>query len=122
MSRYRKLLTAVLGGVAVVLVSAMTDNHISLVEALQMAVAGLLAFEVWQATNTPVWPYSKAVAAAGLAGLSLAIVYLSDTHGGLSLTGGEWVNVGIAVLTAAGVLAFRNGSGLVARSDPEVHL
>lgn len=109
MSPIAKFLTAILGAALVVLTSALTDGHVSTVEAVQIAVAVTAAGGVWIAANVPGMPAAKTAIAALLAALDLVATYLVNPGGGLnSITGSQWANVGLAVLTALGVYVVRN--------------
>lgn len=108
MSPIAKFLTAILGAALVVLTSALTDGHVSTVEAVQIAVAVTAAGGVWIAANVPGMPAAKTAIAALLAALDLVATYLVNGGGLNSITGSQWANVGLAVLTALGVYVVRN--------------
>lgn len=118
MKRIAKFIAALVGAALVVLSSALSDGDFSLVEQIQVAVAVATAAGVYIAANLPALTGAKTAIAAVLAALNLVIVYLTDAAG-TSLTGSEWVNVGLSVLTAVGVFTVSNGTAVAVRDDPE---
>lgn len=105
MSAYNKAFTALLGAVAVVLASALTDDVVTAAEFVQMTVAGLAAFAVYLTPNLPGYGAAKTVVAAALAGLNLVAGWLAN---GEEITNSMWVNVVIAVAVALGVFVLPN--------------
>lgn len=98
---YAKALVAILSGVIMTVAAAISDQTISSVEWVQIAIAGATAASVWLAGHLPtglVWP--KTAMAALLAILNLLVTMVATHH---SLTPAEWVNLAIAGLTAVGV-------------------
>jgi hypothetical protein len=110
MSQYRSALVAVLGAILMALYSALNgDNHVAPDEAIQIGIAAVTAFIVWNSANTTAWQYAKPIAAAILAVLNgLA----ANWTGGISSA--EWVNLIIAAATAAGILVFPNRPSVTA--------
>jgi hypothetical protein len=112
--RYLKLLAAMVGAGVVVLVSALTDRHIDTAEWVQVAIQCTTAAGVWMVANLPGFPYGKILIAATLVLLNGVV---ADLSGGITHT--EWLNLGVAVLTALGVFALRNQpAGSVAPGQP----
>lgn len=105
MSAYTKAVTALLGAVAVVVASALTDDHVTSAEFVQMTVAGLTAFAVYLTPNLPGYNLAKTWTAAALAGLNLVAGWLANNE---HITNAMWVNVGIAVAVTLGVFVLPN--------------
>jgi hypothetical protein len=105
MSAYSKSVTALLGAVATVLASALTDDVVTAAEFVQMTVAGLTAFAVYLLPNAPGFGAVKTFVAAALAGLNLVAGWLAN---GEEITNAMWVNVVIAVAVALGVFVLPN--------------
>jgi hypothetical protein len=105
MSAYSKSVTALLGAVATVLASALTDDVVTSAEFVQMTVAGLTAFAVYLLPNAPGFGAVKTFVAAALAGLNLVAGWLAN---GEEITNAMWVNVVIAVAVALGVFVLPN--------------
>jgi hypothetical protein len=104
LKKYAKGIVAALAAVLVALGAAYSGNdHIDATEWVNVAIAGVGAFQVWWAANVNGAPYVKAGIAAATAGL---IALQSYIVGGLS--GSDWVQIGIAVLGAVGVVAVKN--------------
>jgi ABC-type enterochelin transport system permease subunit len=109
MSRIRKLIVSLIGALAMAiamgLTTALTDNHITPSEWIQLAIAAVTAFSVWLTANEPGWGAAKTTTAAALAVLSLLV---SAVTGGVSHL--EFVNLVIAALTAVGVHYVQNAT------------
>lgn len=105
MAAYNKAVAALLGAVAVVLASALTDDHVTAAEFVQMTVAGLGAFSVYLVPNAPGYALAKTWTAAALAGLNLVAGWLANNQ---EITNAMWVNVAIAVAVALGVFILPN--------------
>ncbi|MGA8113180.1 MAG: hypothetical protein WCA46_05930 [Actinocatenispora sp.] len=103
MSKYLKFLVAVAAAVATVLVSALSDGHVSTVEWIQVAISVTTAVGVWATANVPTLTWAKAAVAAVLTVLNLLVTYISG-----GVTGPEWLNIGLAVLGTLGVYAVPN--------------
>jgi hypothetical protein len=104
MRKYAKGIVAALAAALVAVGAALTgNNHIDTTEWVNVAIAAVGAFQVWYAANVNGAPYVKAVIAAATAGL---IALQSYIVGGVTIS--DWVQIGLAVLGALGVLAFKN--------------
>jgi hypothetical protein len=99
-----KLIAALVGAALVVLTSALSDGHMTVVEDVQVAISVATACGVWITANVPAMTWAKTAIAALLAALNLVVTYLAAGP----ITGSEWANIGIAVLTALGVYAIPN--------------
>jgi hypothetical protein len=113
--RYGKALAALLFAGLTAAASALTDEHITAPETIQVVIAVFTAGGVWLAPITPQWPWMKTAIAALLAGLNVTVAVIVG-----GLTAGELVNIGIAVV---GVLAVAKSPGqsevgLSARARP----
>lgn len=75
------------------LASALTDNHITADEGVQVAIGVTTAAGVWLVPNLPQHPGIKTGLAMLLAGLNFLVTII---HGGI--TAAEGVNLGLAVL------------------------
>lgn len=105
--KYAKALVAVLAAGLTVLVSVMSDGAVSTTEWVQVAIAVVSAIGVYVVPNIPEFPYTKTIVASLLAGLNLVVAALSDG----TISQSEWVNIGLAILAAAGVYKIANASG-----------
>jgi hypothetical protein len=104
MKKYTKGIIAALTAALVALGAAYTGNdHIDATEWVNVAIAAIGAFQVWWAANVAGAPYVKAGIAAASAGL---IALQSYIVGGVTIS--DWVQIGIAVVGALGVVAFKN--------------
>jgi hypothetical protein len=116
MSRFAKLWVSAAGvvvmAVAMTLTTALTDDHITPSEWVQLGIAAATAFAVWIAKNEPGWSAVKTALAAVLAVLALLV---SAVTGGLQPL--EIVNLVIAALTALGVHVVDNAPALPRGSD-----
>ncbi|GAA2022641.1 hypothetical protein WDZ16_12860 [Pseudokineococcus marinus] len=105
-SNYAKAVASIIGAVLVVLVAALADNTVTTVELINVGIALVSAVVVYLVPNLEAgWRrYAKLAAAAIAAGLqALAVAVLGD---GVDLS--AWLQVAIAVLTAAGVVILPN--------------
>jgi hypothetical protein len=80
-------------------VTANGDGGISSGEAVQIVVQGASVFVVWASANLTSWPRMKAYVMGGMAVLNLLVTTID---GGITLT--EGINLGVAFLSAAGML------------------
>lgn len=113
MSLYRSLIIALIGAIVIGVQSALAgDNRIGTDEAIQIAIAVVTAFTVWNTANTTGWRYAKPIAAAVLAVLSGLTSILTN-----GFTNSEVINLIIAGLVAAGVLMVPNRPPVTAQQD-----
>lgn len=104
MKKYSKGIVAALAAALVAVGAALTgNNHIDATEWVNVAIATVGAFQVWWAANVNGAPYVKTGIAAATAGL---IALQSYIVGGVTVS--DWVQIGIAVLGALGVVAVKN--------------
>lgn len=99
MRDYGKLVWAILGAVAYFLQAAVRDG-MTAEEWIGFAIAAANAVVVWAVPDTTISTQVKAWMGAILTGL---LVAQTAVTGGF--TQEEWIAIGIAVLTAAGVIA-----------------
>lgn len=87
------------------LITALTDDTLTVEEILNLAVAVIGAVVVYAVPNfsSTVGRYAKTIATAVTAGILLAISFLTD---GISLV--EWMQIGVAALAAIGVYIVPN--------------
>lgn len=97
--KYGKLVVALVGVAASAGVSL--GMGITLTQAVNVAIALVAALQVWYVTETRDNPSGKAVI-AGFAGALVALQSVISGDGNVDLT--EWIQIGVAGLTAAGVL------------------
>lgn len=114
MRRVAKFLAALAAAAATVLVSALSDGHVSAVEGVQIAICAATAAGVWVTANVPAMTWAKAAVAVVLAALNPLVSYLAA--GGL--TGAEWVNVGLAAVGALAVYLVPNRAAAEPAPDP----
>lgn len=101
---YTKALAAVLAAALSAAVVALTgDNSFSAVELINIAIAVVGAVGVAYFPNTDDAPAAKSVLAALMAVLVLATDLIA---GGFTVS--EWLQLGLAALTALGVYGLRN--------------
>jgi hypothetical protein len=103
MKRYMKFAAQIAASVLAAVVAALAgDNMVSNAEWINIAILALGAISVLGAGNLPsgVWKYTKLYVSAATAGLVVLASFLTD---GVTTT--EWLQVGIAVLGALGVIA-----------------
>jgi hypothetical protein len=112
---YAQLWAAIGGTVVMFAFSLFNDEDgLTSLDGVKIANMAVGAYLVWQTTNGPIgsglWQYAKTVAMGTQAGLVLLVSFWTD-----GISGTEWVQIGIAVLTAAGVLVLP-GSRLISNS------
>lgn len=110
MARYRKFVAAVLGAVVMAIAGFWTDGQITASEWINVAIGGVAAAQVYIAANLagdPMARYTKSIIAGLAAGLALLTSLITS-----GISAQEWLQVGIAVATAAGVFTLPN--------DPEL--
>lgn len=101
--KYTKLIVSIVGAVASAVVSlGITGGHLTSVNIVALAIAGVAALQVWYVTETRDNPSGKAVIAGIAAALVAAQTVLTNTTHVPNLS--EWMQILIAGLTAAGVL------------------
>lgn len=101
---FNKLIAAIVGTVLFGLQGALTDGGMSVEEYVTVGSAVLAAFGTWLVPNTPALATAKTWVGAVVLGSGVLLPLLPG-----GVTGSEWMTVGIAVLTAAGVYAVPNG-------------
>lgn len=112
---YGKAIVALAIAGLTALASALTDDHVTAQETVQIAIAATTAASVWLVPAVPQWPWMKTAVAALLAALNVAVTAIL---GGIS--GEEWVNIALAALGVLGVSAAPalTTSGLAAPKGP----
>jgi len=104
LKKYAKGIVAALAAALVALSAAYTGNdRIDLTEWVNVAIAAVGAFQVWWVANVNGAPYVKAGIAATTAGL---VALQSYIIGGVTFS--DWIQIGIAVVGALGVIAVKN--------------
>lgn len=98
-NKYQKLFVAVFGAIVSGLL-AVSGGHIGVTEIINLVLAGVGAFQVWYVTETNDNPHGKAVIAGVIAALMGAQTLIAAGTGA-HLT--DWLQVGFAALTAAGI-------------------
>jgi hypothetical protein len=113
-SRYAKALVAIAAAAVSVLVTALTDNAITLTELLAVAIAVVTAVSVYLVPNLPTGAarYAKAGVAVLGAGLQAAVPLVVD--GGITPTG--WLVILLALLGAVSVGIVPNASTTARRT------
>lgn len=101
--RYAKFVAAIVATVVSALIAAMTDDHVSVVEWVNVAIAGVGACAVFAAPNVPGSRYTKAILAVLTAVLTLLVSLITG-----GLTPAEVLQLIIAGLGAVGVYAIPN--------------
>lgn len=99
---YRKLLVALLAAVISAGTAALTDNHLSPPEIVNIGIAIAGAASIWAAANVPRLMWAKAliaIVAAALTYLNTAVANC-DSLLGSCLQGGDWIQVGVAAASA----------------------
>ena len=101
-NRYLKFAAQVLATVLAAVLPALTDNEFSVYEQINCLIIGLGAISVLGAGNLPegVWKYTKFYVSVATA---VAVTLASLLSGGI--TGAEWIQIVLAGLGAAGVVA-----------------
>lgn len=105
MTLYRKAFAALAGAVVVTLAAATSDDVITAAEMVQVVMSALGAFAVYVTPNLPGHTYAKTIVSAAMAGFGLLGGYLAT---GEEITTAMWLNVALAVGTAAGVFLLPN--------------
>jgi hypothetical protein len=100
---YMKLVWALAGTLALGLQTGLSDGVLSLEDGLLVGAAGLASVGTWLVPNTPALATAKVWVNAFVLGTGTLVTVLPD-----GVTGQEWMTVGIAVLTAAGVYMVPN--------------
>lgn len=97
---YGKALTALAIALLTALAAALTDNHVTAPEGVQIAIAVTTAGGVWLVPVIPQYPWAKTGVAVLLAMLNLAVTVITD-----GITFAEFVNLALAGLGVLGVAA-----------------
>ena len=102
---YAKAITYIALAAGAFLVTALTDNSVSLEEGVNLAIVVVGAVGVYWAPNIPEkhLSYFKSAVAFTVAGLTALVPFLI---GGVNAV--EWIQVGIAALAAIGVTIVPN--------------
>jgi hypothetical protein len=95
-----KSLTAVVVAGLTVLAAALTDNHITSGEGLQIAIASTTAVSVYMVSDLDKFPWTKTTMAAALAALNFAVTIIDG-----GITPAESVGLVLAALGVLGVAA-----------------
>lgn len=104
MKQYLKMVAAVLGAVLTALVPIFSlGSGVTAQQWVNVAIVGVSACVVFTAPNIPGAAYTKVIISALLAGLTVVVSVIS---GGISTA--EWIQIGVAVLTALGVFGAKN--------------
>ena len=98
---YAKSFVAIATAVLAVVVTALTDNAVSLMELLGIFVAGVTAIGVYLVPNLPVGVGRYAKLAVAVVGTALQAAVPLATNGEVSLTG--WLLIALAALGAVSV-------------------
>lgn len=110
--KFAKLIASVIGAGLAAAVAAFTDNDITNVEKINIAIAVVTAASVFTAPNVPGAMYTKSI----LAVLGAVLVFLTS-----AITDGvntaEWLQVGVIALTALGVYAVPNSTDEIRSSS-----
>ncbi len=116
-TKYAKSIVYIALTAVMFLITALSDDALSVEELLNLAVAVIGAVVVYAVPNFPstVGRYAKTIATALTAGILLAISFLTD---GISLT--EWMQIGVASLAAIGVFIVPNVDGAAVKVSPAV--
>lgn len=118
-TKYAKSIVYIALTAVMFLITALSDDALSVEELLNLAVAVIGAVVVYAVPNfsSTVGRYAKTIATAVTAGLLLAISFLTD---GISLT--EWMQIGVASLAAIGVYIVPNVDGATVKIRPQFTL
>ncbi|QIQ62935.1 hypothetical protein SEA_MOAB_50 [Streptomyces phage Moab] len=100
---YAKSLLAVLVTVISAVVASLTDNTITNVEWINVAIAGVGAAAVFAAPNIPGSRYTKAVLAVLTAVLTFLVTVITD-----GVSSAEWLQILVIAAGAIGVYAVPN--------------
>jgi hypothetical protein len=98
MRAYGKVIMAVIGAAVTALYGFLDDGHLSTDEWIKIAIATVLAINVYVVPVTAEWPWMKTAIGAVLAALQVLVVVIV---GGVNSQ--EVIEIIIAVLTAIGV-------------------
>ena len=98
---YAKSFVAIVTAVLAVVVTALTDNAVSLMELLGIFVAGVTAIGVYLVPNLPTGVGRYAKVAVAVVGTALQAAVPLATNGEVSLTG--WLLIALAALGALSV-------------------
>lgn len=107
LTRYTKAIVSILAAALVVIGAALTDNVVSQLELVNIAIATLTAVGVFLIPNLDEGPrrYAKAAVAFLGAALTALVTVLSD-----GVTPSEWIVVALAALGAIGVTVLPNST------------
>lgn len=102
--QYLKFIVQVFFAGVSALVAALVDDTVDAAEWINVLIVVLGAISVLGAGNLPagVWAYAKTIVAGAAAGAVLLVSFIID--GGM-ITTSEWLQVALAAVGAAGVLA-----------------
>ena len=104
LNRYTKAILAIIAAVLVVLVSALSDGHVSAIEATNSGIAGVTAVGVYLVPNLASGPgrYLKLVVAVLGAVLAALLTVLTNALGN-GITPADLITLVLAGIGAAGV-------------------
>lgn len=104
--KYIKLIVSIAGTMLSALMAlGVSGGHLSPVDLVNIAIAGVAAFQVWYVTETSDNPNGKAV----ISGVAAALVALSSILGtGGGIHAAEIAQILVAALTATGLLATKS--------------
>lgn len=117
--RFNKFWLAVLATIVQALIPVLDDDVIDRMEWVIVAIAAVNAVMVVVIPNLPVGGlvnYLKSFTAAAMAALTLMTTLLVDG----TLSGTDWLNIGVAVLAALGIWAVPNASTPGARTNGSI--
>lgn len=100
-----KFLAALVGAIALAVAGALSDNHISVVEWIQIVIAVATAVQVWITANVPTLTWAKTATAVVLGVANVLIGAIAD-----GFTASDVAVLVVAALTAAGVYGAPNRS------------
>lgn len=92
------------GAVLVAVVAAMSDGHVSTLEGLNAALAGLTAGAVYVAGVQAL----KTLVAAGMLGVQFLVTSLGTDGGFSDLSQAQWIMLGVIVANTLGVIVVDN--------------
>lgn len=110
LAQYAKAIAAIIAAALAVLVTAVTDNLITPLEAVTVAVQIGAAIGVYLVPNLPAgWRrYAKGVVAFAGAGLAALLVVLTGANAWADVTLSDWITVVLAALGGIGVVVVPN--------------
>ena len=110
LAQYAKAVVAIIAAALAVLVTAVTDNVITPLEAVAVAVQVGAAIGVYMVPNLPEgWRrYAKGIVAFTGAGLAALLVILTDANNWAGVTLSDWFTVVLAALGGIGVVVVPN--------------